>query len=77
MPGKAWCGLADRASRPHHSPCRLVEAAVAGFLASRRQRLSGLALIRRFGRPLSTGGPPRAASQNAKADRFIQTFVDE
>jgi hypothetical protein len=49
-------GLADRSSRPHHSPPRLGEAAQAEILALRRQRLSGPAIARRLGRPVATVG---------------------
>jgi transposase InsO family protein len=49
-------GLADRSSRPHASPTRLPEAAVAEILALRRQRLSGPAIARQLGRPTSTVG---------------------
>jgi transposase InsO family protein len=49
-------GLADRSSRPHHSPTRLGEAAQAEILALRRQRLSGPAIARRLGRPVATVG---------------------
>ena len=49
-------GLADRWSRPHHSPTRLGEAAQAEILALRRQRLSGPAIARRLGRPVATVG---------------------
>lgn len=47
-------GLADRSSRPHSSPSRLGEAAQAEIEALRRQRLSGPAIARRLGRPVST-----------------------
>lgn len=49
-------GLIDRSSRPHRSPTRLPDAAVAEILALRRQRLSGPAIARRLGRPVSTVG---------------------
>ena len=49
-------GLADRSSRPHASPSRLPDAVVAEILALRRQRLSGPAIARRLGRPISTVG---------------------
>jgi transposase InsO family protein len=49
-------GLFDRSSRPHHSPTRLGEAAVAEIIQLRRQRLSGPAIARRLGRPIATVG---------------------
>lgn len=49
-------GLADRPSRPRHSPARLSPPAEAEVLALRRQRLSGPAIAQRLGRPLSTIG---------------------
>ena len=49
-------GLLDRSSRPHHSPTRLGEAAVAEIIQLRRQRLSGPAIARRLGRPIATVG---------------------
>lgn len=49
-------GLADRSSRPHSSPSRLEAAAEAEIEALRRQRLSGPAIARRLGRPVSTVG---------------------
>jgi transposase InsO family protein len=49
-------GLVDRSSRPHRSPTRLAEAASATILVLRRQRLSGPAIARRLGRPVSTVG---------------------
>ena len=49
-------GLFDRSSRPHHSPTRLGEAAVAEIEQLRRQRLSGPAIARRLGRPIATVG---------------------
>src|SRR5438128_2105013 len=42
-------GLADRSSRPHHSPDRLSEPAEEEILALRRNRLSGPAIARRLG----------------------------
>ena len=53
---EAEAGLADRASRPHASPNRLPDAAVAEILALRRQRLSGPAIARQLGRPVATVG---------------------
>ena len=49
-------GLADRSSRPHHSPTRLGEPAEAEIEALRRQRLSGPAIARKLGRPVATVG---------------------
>ena len=49
-------GLADRSSRPHASPSRLGDAAVAEILALRRRRLSGPAIARQLGRPVATVG---------------------
>ena len=49
-------GLRDRSSRPHHSPTRLDAGVAAEIEALRRQRLSGLAIARRLGRPVSTIG---------------------
>ena len=49
-------GLADRSSRPHHSPDRLGEQEEAAILALRRDRLSGPAIARRLARPVSTIG---------------------
>ena len=49
-------GLADRSSRPHHSPDRLGEREEAAILALRRDRLSGPAIARRLARPVSTIG---------------------
>ena len=49
-------GLADRSSRPHRSPTRLDGPAAAEIEALRRQRLTGPAIARRTGRPLSTVG---------------------
>jgi transposase InsO family protein len=49
-------GLADRSSRPHHSPTRLASEVEAEIEALRRRRLSGPAIARRLGRPVSTVG---------------------
>jgi transposase InsO family protein len=49
-------GLRDRSSRPHRSPARLAAAAEAEIAAPRRQRLSGPAIARQLGRPVSTVG---------------------
>jgi transposase InsO family protein len=49
-------GLVDRSSRPHQSPTRLSDPAEDEIVALRRQRLSGPAIARRLGRPLSTVG---------------------
>jgi transposase InsO family protein len=49
-------GLTDRSSRPHSSPSRLDAAAEAQIEHFRRQRLSGPAIARRLGRPVSTVG---------------------
>jgi transposase InsO family protein len=49
-------GLRDRSSRPHHSPTRLDAGVAAEIERLRRQRLSGPAIARRLGRPVSTIG---------------------
>lgn len=49
-------GLRDRSARPHRSPTRLSEAAEAEIAALRQERLSGPAIARRLGRPVSTVG---------------------
>ena len=49
-------GLIDRSSRPHRSPTRLAGHEEEGIEALRRQRLTGPAISRRLGRPLSTIG---------------------
>jgi transposase InsO family protein len=49
-------GLRDRSSRPHSSPSRTAPATEAEIEALRRQRLSGPAIARRLGRPVSTVG---------------------
>jgi transposase InsO family protein len=49
-------GLRDRSSRPRHSPARLSSAAEAEIEVLRRQRLSGPAIARQLGRPVSTVG---------------------
>jgi len=49
-------GLQDRSSRPHSSPWRLPASAEAEIEVLRRQRLSGPAIARRLGRPVSTVG---------------------
>jgi transposase InsO family protein len=49
-------GLRDRSSRPHRSPARLPAAAEAEIEALRRRRLSGPAIARQVGRPVSTVG---------------------
>ncbi len=49
-------GLADRSSRPHHSPARLEPAIEDEIEGLRRRRLSGPAIARQLGRPLSTVG---------------------
>jgi hypothetical protein len=49
-------GLTDRSSRPHRSPRRLPEPAEAAIVTLRHDRLSGPAIARRLGRPLSTVG---------------------
>ena len=54
--GEGAAGLADRSSRPHRSPSRLDEPAEEMIEALRRQRLSGPAIARALGRPLSTVG---------------------
>ena len=54
--GEGAAGLLDRSSRPHHSPRRLAAAAEQEIEALRRQRLSGPAIARRLGRPVSTVG---------------------
>jgi transposase InsO family protein len=49
-------GLLDRSSRPHRSPERLDQTVEAEIATLRRQRLSGPAIARRLGRPVSTVG---------------------
>ena len=49
-------GLEDRSSRPHSCPSRLDREAEAGIETLRRCRLSGPAIARRLGRPVSTVG---------------------
>lgn len=49
-------GLADRSSRPRHSPTRLAGTAEAEIELLRRQRLSGPAIARALGRPVATIG---------------------
>lgn len=49
-------GLEDRSSRPNSSPSRLDRAAEVGIEALRRRRLSGPAIARHLGRPVSTVG---------------------
>ena len=49
-------GLADRSSRPHRSPTRLDGRAEEEIEALRRQRMTGPAIARQLGRPLSTVG---------------------
>jgi hypothetical protein len=49
-------GLADRSSRPHRSPARLDPATEDAIEQLRRGRLSGPAIARRLGRPVSTVG---------------------
>ena len=49
-------GLGDRSSRPHSCPFRLDAAAQTEIPVLRRQRLSGPAIARRLGRPVSTVG---------------------
>ncbi len=49
-------GLADRSSRPHLSPTRLGGHAEDEIEVLRRQRMTGPAIARRLGRPLSTVG---------------------
>lgn len=49
-------GLADRRSKPHHSPTRLASAAEDEIEHLRRQRLTGPAIARRLGRAVSTVG---------------------
>src|SRR3712207_5689314 len=46
-------GLADRSSRPHRSPNRLEPEVEAEIDALRRERLTGPAIARRLGRPVS------------------------
>ena len=52
--GKA--GLLDRSSRPHRSPARMDSTAEDAIEALRRQRLSGPAIARKLGQPVSTVG---------------------
>lgn len=49
-------GLDDRPSRPRRCPTRLAEAAEQEIEMLRRHRLSGPAIARRLGRPVSTVG---------------------
>ena len=49
-------GLADRSSRPHGSPSRLDWQAEEEIEALRRRHMTGPAIARRTGRPLSTIG---------------------
>ena len=49
-------GLADRSSRPAHSPTRLDSQAEEEIEALRRSRMTGPAIARRVRRPLSTVG---------------------
>ena len=49
-------GLADRTSRPHHSPTRLAQQDEDDIETLRHQRLSGPAIARRLRRPISTVG---------------------
>lgn len=49
-------GLEDRSSRPHSSPSRLDRPAEAAIDVLRRRRLSGPAIARQLGRPVSTVG---------------------
>lgn len=49
-------GLADRSSRPHRSPTRLAGHEEEEIEKLRRQRLTGPAIARQLGRPLSTVG---------------------
>ena len=49
-------GLADRPSRPHRSPTRLRAPDEAAIIGLRRQRMSGPAIARHLGRPVSTVG---------------------
>ena len=48
--------LPDRSSRPHRSPTRLSQEAKQEIEALRRQRMTGPAIARQVGRPLSTIG---------------------
>ena len=49
-------GLADRSSRPRHSPARTDAAIESAIEALRRQRLTGPAIARRLGLAVSTVG---------------------
>ena len=49
-------GLADRSSKPHHSPTRLSREVEDEIEHLRRQRLSSPAIARRLRQPLSTVG---------------------
>ena len=49
-------GLVDRSSRPRSSPSRLDREDEMAIVALRRQRLSGPAIARQLGRPVSTVG---------------------
>jgi len=54
--GEGVDGLADRSSRPRHSPTKLDGDAEAEIEALRRQRMTGPAIARQLRRPLSTIG---------------------
>ena len=49
-------GLADRSSRPHHSPTSLASNVQDQIEVLRRRRMSGPAIVRQLHRPLSTVG---------------------
>jgi transposase InsO family protein len=49
-------GLADRSSRPHHSPRQLAAPIATEIVTLRHERLSSPAIARRLGRPVSTIG---------------------
>jgi transposase InsO family protein len=49
-------GLADRTSRPQRSPTRLSAEDEAAIIGLRRQRMTGPAIARQLGRPVSTVG---------------------
>jgi transposase InsO family protein len=53
---EGWAGLLDRSSRPLTSPTRLAGRVEEEIGTLRRQRLTGPAIARRLGRPVSTVG---------------------
>jgi hypothetical protein len=72
-PPKGETGPTDRSSRPHRGPRRLPEPADAAIVTLRHHRLSGPAIARRLGHPLSTVGvvPRRHPSRLASLGRIV------